>query len=133
LRPLTDGLRYLAENWPSSIFWWFGVLWILVFLLVLGQSRSGAITSFIALILIPGAAVVLTYDGNRVFWLVSVVVTIALIRFFSVETDRRPQSVILLPFVYLLVILLPVPGGGAFFAITTVYGLGSELVGILVN
>jgi hypothetical protein len=130
LRSATDGLRYIVNDWPSSIFWWFGVLWIVIAMFVLAQRRWFIIAALVSLIGIPAAAVLITHDGNRVFWMVSIVATVALIRRISLRAQETDRSESFLPIALFLVVITPSAAGGLFFAVSTLGGAARSLLGV---
>jgi hypothetical protein len=129
LRSVADGIRFIVNDWPSSIFWWYGVLWILVALFVLAQRGWTILAALMGLIGIPAAAVLVTHDGNRVFWMVSIVTTMAMIRYLSMKAEESEQTESFLPLAAFLVFVVPSAAGGFFFGASTVGGALRSVLG----
>jgi hypothetical protein len=121
--PLAGVLRLINE-WPGSVFWWYGPLWLVVLAFILMQSRWGALWSAAALILIPGVAAFVTTDWHRVFWLVTVIGLILVIRRLVEAMQHSRAGFTVISVAIIALVIFPTVLGGFFFFMAT---LGSLL------
>jgi hypothetical protein len=106
-----NGARYFKANissFPILIFSGYGIIWILVLITILRSSSILNLTlHFISLVIIPFALTMTTFDGTRVWVIITAPLTLHLIRSFSAEKAEIFGSKIFVSIVLLIGLLTP--------------------------
>jgi len=90
---LGDGLRASIRNGVLGAFAWWGVWWVVVFLVLVNVSRRDRLVIFLAAIVVPGAFIASTLDGTRVFTGVASATGLALMAFVIRPSEENPEAV----------------------------------------
>ena len=120
LRSPSESLELLIMNWPSSIWGWNGVLWFFVIAVFVTSTWRDRVLLALGLLLIPAAAVFVTYDWDRVYWLVTTASLVALgYRYAQSHLASSLRSGVL-AFGLISLIIVPTKSGGTFFFISAI-------------
>jgi hypothetical protein len=106
-----NGVRYFKSNissLPTLLYSGYGIIWILVIITIL---RSSSILNlslhFICLVMIPFVLTMTTFDGTRVWVIITAPLTLHLIRIFSAEKAEIFGRKIFVSIVFLIGMLTP--------------------------
>ena len=122
LRPFSDGLRELIFNWPASVWGWNGIIWFVLLAMFLVSGRKDRFILVGALVVVPAVSVLITYDWDRVYWLVTVAALISLGRRYAhllPATSAAFRGALLLAGLFAMLVV-PTENGGFFFLISSV-------------
>ena len=120
LRSPLESFELLVLNWPSSIWGWNGIVWLFVIAVFVVSSWKDRGLLALGLLLIPAAAVFVTYDWDRVYWLVTTASLVALgCRFAQSHLSSSLRGGVL-ALALISLIIIPTKSGGTFFLISTI-------------
>lgn len=120
LRSPLESFELLIMNWPSSIWGWNGVLWFFVIAVFVTSTWRDRGLLALGLLLIPAAAVFVTYDWDRVYWLVTTASLVALGYRYAQSHLASSLRGGVLAFGLISLIIVPTKSGGTFFLISAI-------------
>lgn len=86
---LTTSISNFMVSPLSSIWSWYGVLWLVIILIFVNSKRQTRIRIFLSVVAIPGFCTLVTADGARVFSLIVAPAILSVIRVWNrSETSR---------------------------------------------
>lgn len=120
LRSPAESFELLIMNWPSSIWGWNGIVWFFVIAVFVVSSWKDRGLLALGLLLIPAAAVFVTYDWDRVYWLVTTASLVALGYRYAQSHLSSSMRGGLLAVGLISLVIIPTKSGGTFFLISAI-------------
>ena len=112
-----QGMKFLIQNWPHSVWAWFGILWLVVACGILAAAKRDRWILLLALVVLPGAVTLMVNDWNRVFWLMSTLPLLVVGTRWAQRWSQGAYAGGLLILGLVALAVSPTPNGGLHFAL----------------
>ena len=122
LRPVGQGLQQLIYNWPQSIWGLNGILWFFLLAVFFSSRWRDRLLLIVSLVAVPLAAMLVTYDWYRIYWLLTTAALVALGHKYCQQLASRSPSIrgAVLATGFLALLIVPATSGGLFFLLSAI-------------